>query len=1229
MRYQRTIWNGRQGSCGAATFGGATAGVIYSVAWFFALGCPIVCFGDDVAFKPLSVRTAGGKSLFQRLDGAAIGLNFRNSLRDRDYPYYLVNGAGVCVGDYDGDGWPDVYLVSQDGPNRLFRQVQPWKFEDVTDRAGVEGGQAWGTGAAFVDVNNDGRLDLYVCNTESKNLLYVNQGDGAFRESGAEFGLDHSGATTMAAFADYDRDGDLDVYLLKNRTERAFEEVPHLKAQMQDGQIILPPAYREHYFMFNGRLCEAGQRDLLLRNEGGGRFVDVTDRAGIDDYGMGLSATWWDYNNDGWLDLYIGNDLKSPDAFYHNNGDGTFKDVVSQRVPHTTWFSMGADFADIDNDGLFDFLIADMSNTTHFKQKIMMGEMGKSAWFLTSAVPRQYSRNALYLNTGTDRFMEVAYLAGLANTDWTWSVRFADMDNDGWQDVFVTNGVAVALNHSDWSVKYEELKQQGRVAEAKDLIYQLPDMPEQKLAYRNTGDLRFQDVSALWGLNHEGVSHGAVFADLDRDGDLDLLVNNFREAAGIYRNEGGRGHAALFELRGLRSNFFGIGAKLSVETAAGTLVRQLISGRGYMSADEPVVHVGLGDATNIRRLIVEWPSGAVQELADLAADRLYTLREPDQPADTKRVDKPKPVPQFVDSAKDMGLLFKHSERQYDDFAREPLLPNKLSQLGPGLAWGDFDADGDDDLFIGGAAGQAAALFRNLGRGRFERVAAVPWTNDAEYEDLGAVWLDADCDGDLDLYVVSGGVECEPGDPILQDRLYINGGDGSLTRAKDALPTDALSGSVATAGDLDKDGDLDLFIGSRVIPGRYPLTPGSRLLRNEGGTFLDVTDQVAPALRKAGLVTSAIWSDADDDGWLDLLVSLEWGPVRYFHNTAGRLEDRTATAGFEREYGWWNGIAAADVNGDGAMDYVATNFGLNTKYFATKDEPARLYVDDFDKNGQLDMVETTCEHGKVFPVRGRSCSSAAMPFIREKFPTFSDFAAATAEEIYGRTSLETAQQFRVNQLQSGVWLNGGKREFLFHALPATAQASPGFGVAATDFDGDALVDLCLAQNFFSPQPETGHMDGGLGLYLRGEGGGRFRPIRADSSGLIIPQDAKALTTCDLDGDGWADLTVSTNDGPLRVYRNSGATNRFPLAIRLRGTAGNPTAVGARVTVVAQDGKQQTSEVEAGGGYLSQSAPTLFFGLGSSKTAREVLVRWPDGVKSVHSDVSGPTAIFSHP
>lgn len=1174
---------------------------------------PATAGASDGGIQQVSLESGSRLSTgkFAKLTGEETGLYFVNELQLKNRRKYLLNGAGLATGDFDNDGLVDVYAISQDGANRLFRQTSPWHFEDVTLTAGdLTGGIFKGTGAAFVDVNNDGWLDLYACNIDGPNQLYINQRNGGFLEEAEARGVQFPGATTMCSFADYDRDGDLDLYLVNNRILSLAEEKPNVKLRRIGGSLVVPPEFADQVFLIDGRVAEAGQKDCLYRNDGKGNFVDVTDAAGIAGFDMGLSATWWDYDGDGWMDIYVANDLKSPDHLYQNQKDGTFLDVVSQTTTHTPWFSMGADAADINNDGMMDFLVADMSSTTHYKQKTTMGEMGNSAWFLTTGKPRQFMRNTLLVNTGGDRFQEAANLAGLDSTDWTWSVKFGDLDSDGLVDLFVTNGVGRPLNDSDAEMEYQKLLATGDTVAARFKFFE--PRKERNLAFQNAGELAFENRSQAWGIDHLGVSQGASLVDLDRDGDLDLLVNNMNEPLGIYRNEITAAQNLIVKLQGTTSNRFGLDAKVTVGLGDAELVRYLTSARGFMSADDPVLHFGLGEHANIDFVMVDWPSGIRQRFEGIAPNQLLTITEgaEGQVMPSEAIAE---TALFSDASK-CGLKIRHQEREYDDFKIQPLLPNKLSQLGPGIAWGDVNHDGREDCFIGGAAGSTSKLLLQTSPGQFQL--ALAFQESRRYEDMGAVFFDVDQDGDLDLYVASGGYEHEPNSPDLRDRLYLNDGGGGFALAPAGqVPDLQVPGSSVSAADFDRDGDLDLFVGTRFKAHQWPLAASSRLLRNDNGTLVDASSELAKPLDEIGLVTSSIWSDVDQDGWIDLLLTLEWGPVKVLKNEMGVLVDATAESRIADKFGWWNSIAGGDIDNDGDVDFVALNFGLNTKYHADKEHPVALYAGDFDKNGSLDLVEAEYEGDVCYPIRGRSCSSQAMPFLKDKFPTFHEFALADVIQVYSASSLDASSKCSANELQSVVLINDGSGSFDVKPLPRWVQVSPGFGAVLQDFNADGNLDVCIAQNFMQPQPETGQMDGGLGILLLGDGSGQFRRLTPKDSGISVPGQGMALTVTDWNDDAAPDLLMSVNDEVSRAWINqaltSPTTQRFRL--QLQADAGNQSAVGSRVTVFRKD-QQQVHEITAGSGYLSQSTTQLFLVNDLNNPITSVRVNWPDGTES---------------
>ncbi|HZJ17288.1 MAG TPA: VCBS repeat-containing protein, partial [Chthoniobacteraceae bacterium] len=851
-----------------------------------------------------------------------------------------------------------------------------------------------------------------------------------------EYGLDIVDASHSAYFADYDHDGRLDVYLLTNRYDDPGGFNPIMPLTNTDRGPELKSGADKYYAIW--RLDEnnwgtepAGTPDRLLHNDGPDangqiRFSDVSAKAGVAGRGDGLSATWFDYDNDGWLDLWVANDFLTEDRLYHNNGNGTFTETLAEVVPHTCWFSMGADFADFNNDGWFDFFLADMSATTHFKAKTTGGMTVTEFRRASLSQPPQVSHNCLFLNTGAGRFLEIAQALGVASTDWSWSVKCADFDNDGWPDIYVNNGVVRMMNDADLHVPQEMLV--GK--RLWDFYKQGEIRKEQHRAFRNSGKLQFTDTSKEWGLDHTGVSYGCAYADLDRDGDLDLVEVNLEENVAVYRNDSASGHRVLFAFEGTRSNRFGIGVRVTLRTSTGEQTRLLSPCTGYQSNNEAVLHFGLGKDATIDEVRVRWPSGVEQYFTKLAADRLYTISESAKAAlDPMFIANKFPALQRgpIFERSDILASSKHEDPPADDYAKQLLLPHGLSNLGPGLAWGDVDGDGDFDYYVAKGEGQIGEVRFNDGKGRFIARFSPALRADKGSADFAPLFFDADGDGDLDLFIGGGSYRFAPGDPEQRDRLYLNDGKGNLTRAEDALPVDEQPAGAVCAADFDRDGDLDLFVGDRVIAEDYPLPADGRILRNDSRDgkvrFTDVTKDVAPDLTGTGLVTSALWTDADGDGTLDLLIAHEWGPIRLFLNRGGKLVPRKTDDDLAHKLGWWNGLAAADVDHDGDLDYVATNLGRNTRYGQPDERhPVRIHYGQFFDGGLPKIVEAHYEGERLVPMRGLNVSAMAIPELKEKFRTHRAYAGATLEEIYTAKSLKDAQAFETNTCDSGVFIN---------------------------------------------------------------------------------------------------------------------------------------------------------------------------------------------------------------
>ena len=1210
----------------------AAVGVMVRLAVVSVLACGagrVTAEPAGLEVVPLEPRRGGEGTLFESMDAEQTGVGFQLEWGDLDkYLKELLRmnpAGGICTGDLDGDGWTDFYVTSPSGGGRLYRNLGGFRFEDVTAAAGLAM-DFWGTGASMVDVNNDGHLDLYVCCYRQPNKLYLNDGNGRFADRAAEYGLAFSGGSMTMAWADTDADGDLDAYLATTGTPpppgTSFrvnmvprpgdgKEVPVVVPELEEyWQILILPGDR-------ARRVDAAQHDRVFRNDGA-VFRDVTSASGVRGPYFTLSATAWDYDADNRPDWYVANDFTGPDRLLRNRGDGTFEDRIGQAVPHTPWFSMGSDTGDLNNDGMIDLFATDMSATTHYREKVMMGNMDDMAWFLDWAEPRQFMRNAVYLNTGTGRMLQVAQMLGVASTDWTWTPRLEDYDNDGWTDLFITNGIVRDAMHSDMTDYADNVLKPG-TPEFVKFWKEQPMRKEKNAAFRNTGKLKFESAGAAWGLDREGVSFGAATADFDNDGDLDLVVNNADVPVGLYRNRSVDGHVARVRLVGTASNRWGLGATVRVRLPDGRrLTRYVTATRGFLSASEPVAHFGLGSARMIEELSVDWPSGRRQTFTKLPADRLFRITEsveaPGGPVAAAPVAAA-PAPVFARSAA-LGAV-RHVEQPFDDFQREPLLPNRQSRQGPGMAWGDVDGDGDDDAYFGGARGQAGRLVIHAGGGRFEAREVPAFAAAAAREDMGAVFFDVEGDGDLDLYVVSGGNETAPGDASLQDRLYLNDGAGGFTEAPaGVVPPETDSGSAVAAADFDLDGDIDLFVGGRAVPGQYPRPVPGRLWRNDGGKL------VAAASVDAGLVNAALWANLDGSGPPELVLACEWGPVRVYAVDGGALRETTVAAGLAKHVGWWNGVAAADVDHDGDLDLVATNFGLNTKYKASPEQPELMFYGVFDDTGRAQIVEAKYEGDSLLPRRGLSCSSQAMPFIRQKLKTFHTFAVSTLEQVYPPEKLRGATRLEATVLESGVFLNENGA-FSFRPFERLAQVAPAFGVATGDFDGDGHVDAVLAQNFHHPQRETGRMNGGLGAFLKGDGAGGFTAVWPQESGLIEPGDARALAVTDINADGAPDIVIALNDAAPSVWQTTGGKW---VGVRLAGPAGNPSGLGARVTVQPEGGRPTTLEVAAGGSYLTQHGATRFFGTAGRPAA--VTVRWPDGTRTRARAVPGQTTRIRH-
>jgi len=1089
-----------------------------------ALSLCAASFGDSAytAF-PLQTRdTAPATKPFEELSPETTGVTAKNDFSDprmwADHFREFTLGAletGIAVGDFDRDGRPDIFVVSKNGPCALYRQVAPFKFVNIAAQAGVEcyseNDHAPKTGATVVDINQDGWPDLYVCRYDAPNLLFINNHDGTFTERAHEYGLDIRDSSVHAVFADYDRDGYLDCFIVTNILD--FEKSPQ------------------------------GRRDYLMHNNRNGTFTDVSKQAGISGLAQGHTAIWFDANQDGWPDLYVANDFETPDRFYLNNGDGTFTDVVDERLPHVTYFSMGADSGDINNDGLVDFMVADMRDRTRAKYITGMEEVGRGLWDMdrvTENVP-QYMWNAVYLGTGTDHFQEVAHLTGMEATGWTWSARFADLDNDGKLDAFFTTGMIRNFVDADLVAKQNiAINPAARAA-----IWQnAPLRLEHTVAYRNLGDLKFQDVSKNWGLDHEGISFGCALVDLDGDGVLDLVYANYDAPPTIIRNHAATGHRVVIELAGRAPNLNAIGAEVHLTSASGSQMRQLYTERGIVTSEPPLLYFGLGNDTVVESLTIHWPRGQVQTLTNLPVDQRLVIAEPPAPASPPtpavRLHGSAPDALFVENGTARGIEFLDHQRNYDEFVHQRLLPRRLDLTGSAIAVADVNNDGRPDVFISGVGGTPGKLFLAQADGHFVPAAFQPWAGARDGDDTAALFVDVNGDGLPDLILAGGGDEHESGSPLLGARLYLNRGDGNFSAASaDALPENHESTSALASATVD--GATEIFVGGRVVPGHWPETPKSFLFRSINGKLTDITDQAAPGLSEIGMVTAAAFQDLDGDGRPDLVLTLEFGPVVLFHNTGHGFENRTQAAGLASRSGWWSSVAVADVNGDGRPDLIVGNVGLNTKYRASAEEPTFVYVGDLDGRGHQNIIEAETENGKIYPLRGRSRLAAAFPWINRKYPTYAAYSHATLNEIFSPDAISKARRLEANELASGIYFQQADGTFVFQELPRLAQASPINGIAAADFDGDGVLDLYCVGNNFGPEPSTGRFDGGLTILLKGDGHGHFQPVPFARSGLVVPGDtrnvavishpektsAKSIPAADA-------VIVSQSNGPVLLF-----------------------------------------------------------------------------------------------
>lgn len=1042
-----------------------------------------------------------------------------------NYLYYY-NGGGVAVGDVDGDGLPDVYLSSNLGANRLYRNKGDFRFEDITARAGVAGPPGWKSGVTMADVNGDRHVDIYVSavsypGQKGGNVLYVNNGNGTFTDRTAEYGLSFAGYATQAVFVDYDGDGDLDAYLLNSATH----------AERGIGAAA-------------GSL--GAVTDRLMRNDGG-RFVDVSERAGLvrglDGFGLGVVAS--DLNDDGCPDVYVANDFQENDLLYLNDCDGTFTESIRRATTHTSRFSMGVDAADFNNDGRVDVFVGDMlpEREDVLKTSASTETFNLFSLRLQAGYHPQYARNTLQLNRGGARFSEIGYLAGVHASDWTWAPLFADLDNDGYKDLLVTNGIYRRPNDLDYiSYVGNETRQttlaRGDTRATAEILRHMPRVSLSKYAFRNNGDLTFSDSAAAWGLAQPGFSNGASYVDLDNDGALDLVVNNVNAPAAIYRNRARQRSANAYvtvRLEGTGANSAGIGAKVMVTAGGTTQLLEQMPTRGFQSSVDHRLHFGLGRARQIDSLVIVWPDRRFQVQRGVGINQTLTLSQANA-AGRWTYGAASASPLLSDATGSARVDFVHAENAFMDTDREPLMPHLLSAEGPALAVADVDGDGLDDFFVGGAKWQRSRLYTQRRDGTFVSRDDAVFAADSVDEDVDAVFFDADRDGDADLYVVTAGNEFWGSAPQLRDRLYFNDGSGHFRKAPEgALPPITENGGCVAPGDYDRDGDVDLFVGSRVEARSYGIAPKSHLLQNDGnGFFMDVTATLAPALGRVGMVSSCVWIDRDRARPLELVVVGEWMPVKLFAHERGQFVDRTAAAGLSDTEGWWNSVTADDLNGDGRPDLVLGNLGLNAYVKASSAEPARMHVYDFGATGSQKQIVEFFKHGTSYPLSGRDDIVRLVPSLRGKYPTYRSFGASRVEDIFPPAELSRAMVLTAKRFSSAVAVSSADGKFVLRPLPLEAQFAPVYASLAEDYDGDGKVDLLLGGNQHGVPPVLGRYDASYGLLLRGQGNGEFVAVDMRESGVAIVGQVRGLTHL-RQGKGRRLVAVARNGDAMQFLR----------------------------------------------------------------------------------------------
>ena len=1153
---------------------------------------PAITITFSAIFCSLFISCNKKKTLFQLLPSSQTGVHFNNKVVEDDKYNVLeymniYTGAGVAAGDINNDGLVDLYFSGNQTSGRLYLNKGNFSFEDISEKAGIMTNR-WCTGVSMVDINGDGFLDIYINVAGSAkfgdmhNLLYINNGNETFKESAEKYGIADTRQTMNASFFDYDKDGDLDLFLITNPANEMVTGVNTIRERMING--------------------ESAGTDILYRNNGNGSFTNVSKEAGILVEGYSLGAAISDVNGDEWPDIYVSNDFLTNDILYINNGNGTFSDKTAECLKHTSFASMGNDIADFNNDGLPDIYTLDMLPEDNYRKKMIIppSSYDKFQLSLQKGYDPQYTRNTLQLNNGTGTFSDISFLSGVSSTDWSWSALFEDYDNDGDKDLMVTNGFYRDLGNLDYINYQTRLKNPMGKADAKreeklKAIKNLENVPLQNYLFENNNDLTFTKRSDDWGFTQKGFSNGACYADLDNDGDMDMIMNCFNEEARIYKNnsiELNKNNYLNIKLKGKQPNVQGIGSKLYIYANGEMQFHEFYPYRGYESSMQPFIHFGLEKNTKVDSLKIEWPDGSRQKEFNVKANQTITLdfsqaqnSFEQNSVQSKQAHDKDSEKIFTNITGTTGLNYDHKEIDFVDFKVQPLLPHMFSKNGPGIAVGDINGDGLEDFFIGGTAASNGSFFFQNKDGSFSAHAL---SKKSLSDDMGVLLFDADNDNDLDLYVVGGGSENSAGSDAYQDCFFQNDGKGNFKYISAALPDTRSSGSCVVACDYDHDGDLDLFVGGRVIPGSYPMPPKSYLLRNDMhvGTeeevrFTDVTKKVCPKLADIGMVTSALWTDYDNDGWNDLMITGEFMPVTFIKNENGKIFQ--APFSIEHSQGWWNSVAAADFDNDGDIDYVVGNLGINSRNKASIKEPLCIYAKDFDKNGLVDPIMCYYVNNKnyIYPTRDEIIKQINP--MRGRFSSYADYAKVTFEESFLPEEIKDAYVVKAECFESSYFENIGNGKFNRKALPTEAQFAPVFGMLTGDYNNDGNIDILMAGNSYATEASTGRYDAMTGLLLAGDGKGNFTSVASAVTGFKADGDVKSLAEIN-SLNGTCLILTGNNSGKMETYKFN---EKYNVIVPLQKDD-------VYAIINKKNGKFCKQEFYYGSNYLSQTSRTIKLG-----------------------------------